>query len=430
MKFRLVSKSGDGIGLAHRLAQEGHAVDFWLKDPDGPNLYKGILPRVDRWQAGLSTDTILVFDMVGAGGEADEYRAKGFSVVGGSKIADQLELDRGFGLDVAGNHGIEIPTSEDFQDFDKAIAFLEDKDGQGWVFKPEGNKEGVTTFVSQSPEQMIAMLQHFAELWKGKVDFILQEVVDGVEISSEVWVVDGRIVPGSYNNTLEQKRFCDGDLGPNTGCMGSTVKFNLCPRLYEETFGKLVGWLGSQKYSGPLDINCIVDWDGRPHMLEWTARFGYSAIYAMIEGLGMPLGEFLAALAAGEAPDLNPSSDWLGALRLTIPPYPHVEEAPECEGIPILGLDPRDEHTWPLDVMLEGEALACSGFDGIICEVSGAAMELDSLWQGLYARAREIQIPEVQYRTDHIEDVTRRVNELADLGYCDSLGLVKSEAAQ
>ena len=94
-------------------------MDFFLKDPEGKNLYRGILPRVDNWRDGLTKDAVILVDMVGFGKEADKLRSEGFKVYGGSEIADNLELDRTFGLDVASNAGIEIPESQDFQDFAK-----------------------------------------------------------------------------------------------------------------------------------------------------------------------------------------------------------------------------------------------------------------------------------------------------------------------
>ena len=428
MRFRLISKSGDGVGLAHRLALEKHSVDFYLKDPKGKNLYSGILPRVDDWKKGLSKDTVLVFDMSGMGAEADKMRAAGYPVVGASNLADELELDRTFGLEVADNHGIETPEWEEFADFDSAIEYLQAQE-DAFVFKPNDNREGVRTFVSQSPEQMIAMLEHYKELGGGgKFTFVLQKIVQGVEISSEVWCVDGNIIPNSYNNTLEQKRFLNDDLGPNTGCMGSTVKFNLCPKLYDETFAKLKPWLKAQRFNGPLDINCIVDNEGVPFMLEWTPRFGYSAIYAMLEGLEMPVGEFLSAVAMADSPELHPLDEWCGSLRLTMPPYPHVEDAPEAEGLPIIGLDLINRHVWPLDIMVRDGKTLCSGFDSIVAEISGHDESLANLWYTLIEDAKEIQVPELQYRTDIFQDVSRRVSQLVDLGYADSAELFEEYA--
>jgi hypothetical protein len=154
-------------------------------------------------------------------------------------------------------------------------------------------------------------------------------------------------------------------------------------------------------------------------MLEWTARFGYSALYAMLPLLGMPAGEFLLALAEGRTPLLLPSNEWGGSLRLSTPPYPHSEDAPETEGLPIIGLDLEDPTIWPLDVMKTGDRLSISGFDGIVCEVSGAEDGLADCWHTIYNKAEAIEIPEVQYRTDVFQDVVMRLEQLADLGLVD-----------
>jgi phosphoribosylamine--glycine ligase len=416
-KYRIISKSGDGVAIGYRIQQEGHSCDFYLKDEHGKHLYEGILPRVDDWRKGISKEMILVWDMVGMGKEADELKKQGYRIFGASEIADNLELDRGFGLDIASDVDIEIPHSEDFQDYEKAKEFLEkQEDDAGWVFKPEKNKEGIKTFVSKNLDEIIGMLDYFAEVWTDGVDFILQKVVDGIEVSSEAWFVNGEYIPDSYNNTWETKRFMNDDLSCNTGCMSSIVKFNACPKLFDKTFKKLAPWLKLHKYTGALDINCIIDYEGTPYMLEWTARMGYSAIYAFCALLDMPISEFIATIAEGKIPDIEPSDEWAGALRLTIPPYPLINEneTNENKGIPISNIDEYD-HYWPLDVMMNKNKLVCSGFDGVILEITDSHPDLSVLWEGIYDLARIVTIPDVQYRTDVYENAMERIDNLKSL---------------
>jgi phosphoribosylamine--glycine ligase len=416
-KFRLISKSADGIGLCQRLLSGGHEVDFYLKDENGENLYKGIIERVDDWEKELTKDTILVFDMTGLGKKSDEYKKKGYKVFGASEIADKLELDRSFGIDIARNCGIYVSESQDFQDWNKAIDYVKGS-GCSWVFKPEHNKEGIETYVSVDEEDMVEMLENFSGIWKGSVDFILQEVVEGIEVSSEVWVVNGEIVPNSYNNTFETKRFLDGNLSRNTGCMSSTVKFNALPELYDKLFGKLKDWLKLQKFTGPIDINSIIDETGEPYFLEFTPRLGYSAIYAFIELLDIDFGEFVEKIASGEIPEINPTDEWSGSLRVTIPPYPFNENAPETEGKPVRGFSEDDlDHIYLLDVFKLKDKYYTSGFDGIICEVTGTGDTLEDLWESIYDRAGKsinegLLIPNKQIRLDCLEDVLERTQKL------------------
>jgi phosphoribosylamine--glycine ligase len=416
-KFRLIGTHAESVGLSLRLKQEGHSVSFYVKDPEAKNVYQGIIERVDGPVVGIDKDTIVIMDTVGFGKQADALKKAGYSVYGGSQIADDLELDRSFGIPVAVNAGIEVPKWEEFQDFKAAIKFVEDSDC-AWVFKPEHNKDGIQTYVSTSPEMMIKMLGFYKKKWSGGVDFVLQEVVEGTEISSEVWCVNGEIIPNSYNNTLEEKKFFNDNLSQNTGCQSSLVKFNMCPSLFDQTFGKLKPWLKAQRYNGPLDINCIIDRSGTPYFLEWTSRFGYSAIYAFCELLNMPLGEFLSTLSEGKIPDLFPSDEWGGALRVTMPPYPQ-EDCKETEGKPLIGIELDDEHLFPLDVKLEDGELVTAGYDSVVVEVTGSNSDIGELWDYIYDRAEELEIPDKTYRTDVKESAQKRLDELSDLGLLD-----------
>jgi len=167
-----------------------------------------------------------------------------------------------------------------------------------------------------------------------------------------------------------------------------------------------------------LDINCIIAYNGVPRMLEWTARMGYSAIYAFCELLNMPISEFIWSIAVGELVHISPSNYWAGALRLTMPPYPSADEAPECEGIPILGMNNFD-HIWPLDVYKKDEKLFCSGFDAIVAEVTEKHKHLSVMWDVIYDIVRDLEIPECQYRTDAYENVIERINSLASMGFME-----------
>jgi phosphoribosylamine--glycine ligase len=407
MKLILAGEHGEGVALALRMQNEGSEVSLFVKDKEAKDLYKGIVPRVDNLN-NIDKDTIVIFDTVKFGKLADQMRKDGYKLYGASQIADDLELDRAFGLPVAHDNGIEVPTWEEFKDFDSAIEFMEEVDAP-YVCKPEANKEGIQTYVSSSAEDMIEMLEFYREKWTTGVDFILQEVIEGTEVSSEIWCVNGLIVPNSYNNTWETKRLMNNDLGPNTGCMSSVVKFNALPWLYDKTFAKLELWLRQVKYNGPLDINCMVK-DGEPYFLEWTARMGYSAIYAFAAGLNRDLSEFFSTLATGDMPILEPSENWLGALRISIPPYP-AEDCKCSAGRPARDLE-DSENIWPLDIMHDGERTVTSGYDGIVCEVTGQSETLDGLHDELYDIADALEIPDKQYRTDAIEHAKDRIEQL------------------
>jgi phosphoribosylamine-glycine ligase len=314
--------------------------------------------------------------------------------------------------------GMNIPKYQKFKSFPKAIEFVTEKGGS-WVFKPQNNQTPAYTYVSTDTDDMVEMLEYFKGVWKGRVEFILQEKIEGVEVSIEAWYLDGVPVPRTLNSTIEFKKFMDGDKGPNTGCMGSIVRFwkKSDPKIYRLTLKKAESFLRRFKYNGPLDCNCIIsEKDQKPYFLEWTARIGYSAVYALAEGLNLEWGKFIADLANGEVPTLTPSYDWLGAVRISIPPYPNEKGVEGSANKPIRGVDDM-EHIWLLDAKYEKDKLLTAGVDGVICEITGKAKTLSELGSVIYKRIGKLKIPDAQYRTDIFTQGEKRIDKLREWKY-------------
>lgn len=416
--FRLISKSGDALALLLRIADEGQKVDFWIKSAKAKASFKGILPQINDWRCGLKKDTVYLFDMVGLGSIAEQLKKAGFEVYGGGKLNDALELNREWGIKLAEISGLKVPEYKKFTSFAKGIEFVTKSD-KVWVFKPTDNKSPAYTYVSTDKDDLIEMLSYFQKIWQGKVDFILQERIDGVEISTECFYVNGKSVPNSLNSTIEQKRFFEGDKGENTGCMNSIVRFwkNQNPKIYRLTLKKIEPFLKRFKYNAPLDVNCIIsNKDHLPYFCEFSARIGYNAVYAFCEGLNMELGKFFSALASGQIPKLNPSYDWLGAVRVSIPPYPSEERCEKSANKPIRGIESLN-HVHLLDVKFNDNQLLSAGVDGAIAEVTGKGATLTELGNNVYDVVKHLKIPDMRYRADMITGNREKINTLRNWKY-------------
>lgn len=411
MKIRVVSDGGDGLGLVWRLQQEGHDVTVYIKDPHMQECYEGMCKHVEEIEDGLDEDTLIVFDMVGFGRIADRLRDDGYKVIGGSKFADDLELKREFGAEIVDQAGIATPEWDLYSNFDEAIKEVK-KTGKAYVFKPDKNKGGCgMTYVAEDADDMLAMLAFFKANWKGEVSFVMQEKLKGTEVSTELWYCDGEPIMATLNSTTEQKRLMDHDIGPNTGCMTSLCWFWKDPeqrRIFQETHKKVLAVLKEARFTGPLDMNCLLV-DGKPNFLEWTPRMGYSAIYAMIEVLDMPLGEFLNDLAEGRDPVVYPSYDFAAAIRVCVLPYPMDKT---MQPLPVRGIEDGEQHIIPLNVKMVGKDMVMAGNEGIVCECTGHDADLDQLERQVYDRVDQVKVPDKFYRTDCISGVRQRVQEL------------------
>ena len=96
------------------------------------------LPRRDvDW-----ADVVVFDDTLGQGKIAQELRAQGKLVVGGSDYTDRLEDDRSFGQEELKRAGVNIIPYKEFSSFDDAIEYVKANPSR-YVIKPSGEAQNV-----------------------------------------------------------------------------------------------------------------------------------------------------------------------------------------------------------------------------------------------------------------------------------------------
>jgi phosphoribosylamine---glycine ligase len=431
MRILIFSKEGDSSGLAWQMQKEGAQVDLFIKEKWARRHMEGIVPHVETLEEGLKNKpSFILFDLNGDGEAADKLRADGWKVIGGSKLADRLEFDRAWGVKVCGQYGIKTPGTTEFKNVDDAIVFVK-KANRPFAVKMDANAGGESaSYVAKDTEEMVDYLSQQKE--SGKINgntFIVQEVVKGAEVSTELWLSDGVPVRSSINSTWESKKFLAGELGQRTGCEVSLVCHypSDYPKLYAATVGHLLPLLKYAKWTGPIDVNCIVsETDHEAYFLEFTPRIGYSAIYAYLAILGVPLSDYFFRLSRGSF-TVPYKSLWGSSLKLSIPPYPTVIEPEEAsektyglqEGVRINGEYGPD--FIPIDAQKGKKTdLMCAGLTGIIGECLGRGQSVLEAWRASQRVFKSVEVPNAQGRyTDGIEDAWKRILKLRQMGYTD-----------
>lgn len=427
MLFTFVSKHGDSLPIAQRIESEGHKVNFYINEPKARRIGDGLVhkhaeggvligPKGGVHYSLLSSilnpiPDCVVFDMVGYGfGEvADRIRKKGVPVIGGSEWQDRIELDRPFGAKVMHDMKINYPLSNVFTDYAKAIKFVEETN-KAYVYKPSGNQPTTTTYVAQGPEDLIGMLEFYSQ--DIKEEFELQEKKVGVEISTELWFNGKEVI--NVNHTMEEKSLMEGGKGPKAGCMGSVVWIgDTSSKLYRESLGKLIPLLRKVKYIGPIDINAIVDsrdfWG-----LEFTARFGYDAVFVLLEMYKGKVADLLFRTATGDLKDMSFKSKLGIGVDVVVPPYPIANcDQDLYKDVLIQGLNTQNlKHFWPYDVYKKGDRYLLSGNGGDIGAITARGDEVANFSPLREAKRRAMRtiknlvIPDVMYR----EDIGNRVD--------------------
>jgi phosphoribosylamine-glycine ligase len=400
-KFLIMSGGGDGLGIGLRLKQEGNDVAAWIREGQAKSNYDGLLRKVKRWDDFLTADTIVVFDSSGGGRTADRLRARGHFVVTGGSFADQLELDRAVAFEFMQRAGIKLPEYQEFSSFDKAKAYVKKRDTR-LAFKPSGESaKQFGSYLAYDAEDMIEVLDSIGEEHIGRPEFILQDFVEGTEVSSEGWF-NGETFMRPFNHTIERKHMMDGDLGPSAGCTGNIVWVHEDPTpVMEEGILKMEPILREYNFLGPIDLNTIVNKEG-VWALEFTPRFGYDAFPSLMELFESPIGPTLEAIARGSRPTRLPLKNSIAsALRLSIPPYP-TERYKAPEGIPIRGFTRSDRaHLYFYDVKLNDKLkLVSTAACGAIVTITGTGDSIIEAMEGPTKLAERAKIADKQYRTD------------------------------
>jgi phosphoribosylamine-glycine ligase len=396
MRVLFVSKEGDGIGVAQRLAFEGHNVDFWCADHAFDRAGQGIVNRVPAWRPALRHADLIVADSVGLGKYEDIIRATGRPALGFSPLLDVIELDRAKGAEMFERAGIKVPETHPFATLAEAKRIPHAEGwGDGWVVKASGNAPNKLTHVVTDESRWDSAVGTLPPDSHG----IVQRVVSGVEVSTEGWFNGSNFIT-PFNHTFEEKKFLVGDLGPTTGCMGNIVvraDSNKLTRATVERVGPLLRTIG---YRGPFDINCIVNTDGA-WALEATSRMGYDAVEALLELLDEPAGDFLFDVAMGTKKSMALSADPAICVRVTVPPWPHRKIDAREAGEPVHGIDDDSlRHLFLCDVMRQDGEYVLAACDGVVLKATATG---------------RVQPPKMAtHKPDYTYDVRRRVYRTLD----------------
>jgi phosphoribosylamine--glycine ligase len=266
------------------------------------------------------------------------------------------------------------------------------------------------------------MLEYYEGI---KEEFELQEKVEGIEISTELWFNGKEVV--NVNHTMEEKPFLEGGRGPKAGCMGSVVWIGSeNSRLFKEGVGRLIPALKKLDYRGPLDLNTIVSKD-KLYGLEFTARFGYDALFVLLEMTKGKINDLFYGIATGVTSKLEFRSKWGIGIDLCVPPYPLACEPDLYKGVLIQGIVSENaKHLWLYDVHKVGDRYLCAGCGGDVGAVTARGDEVDGYFPVRDAKRRVLRtisnliVPDVMWRRDIGDRVSSEYDQLKSWGWLNS----------
>ena len=405
-KFLFVSLTGLIGDIAWQVVKEGHDVRYYIDDPEEKEIGDGFVPKVDDWEKEVAWADVIVFDdVLGQGAKAEQLRAAGKIVVGGSAYSDKLEDDRGFGQAELKAAGVSIIPQENFTSFDDAIAYVR-KNPQRYVIKPSGEAQNhkQLLFVGEDEEgkDILQVLEDYKRAWSKKIkEFQLQKHIAGVEVATGAFF-NGKEFVYPINVNFEHKKLFPGDIGPSTGEMGTSMFWSEPNRIFNMTLKKMESKLREQKYVGYIDINCIVNSNG-VYPLEFTARFGYPTISIQQESLLTPIGELLYRLADGSLTRFKARAGFQVGVRIVVPPFPFTDNETfetNSKDAVIIFKKPNRDGCHIEDVKVVNDEWLVTGTSGVVLIVVGMGPTMRQAQKQAYSRIDNIMIPNMYYRKD------------------------------
>ena len=405
-KYLFVSYTGLIADIAWQVVKEGHEARLYIEDPEETEIGDGFVPKTPDWRKEVDWADFVVFDdVLGMGELSAELKKKGKLVVGGSPYTDRLEDDRGFGQQELKAAGVSIIPQENFTSFDDAVAYVQANPNR-YVIKPSGeaqnNKRLLFVGEEDDGKDVMQVLEDYKRAWSDKIkEFQLQRRVVGVEVAVGAFF-NGKEFVLPINVNFEHKKLFPGDIGPPTGEMGTSMFWSEPNRIFNATLKKMEAKLAEERYTGYIDVNCIVNNNGI-YPLEFTARFGYPCISIQQEGLLTPMGDLLRGMADGTLTRARTRTGFQLGVRIVVPPFPYRDmetlESTSKDAVILFKTQSREGYHIE-DVRTVGGEWLVTGTSGVVLIVCGTGPTMKQAQRMAYNRVKNVMIPHMYYRED------------------------------
>jgi phosphoribosylamine--glycine ligase len=371
----------------------------------------------------FAQESRIAFTVVGpeaplAAGIVNRFQEAGLPIFGPTKEAARIESSKSFAKELMLRHGVPTAAARAFSTFAAASDYAL-RAPLPVVVKADGLASGKGVVVARTREEAIeALRQQMVEKQFGAAGerVLIEECLEGQEVSVFAFVEGERVSP--LLAACDYKRVGDGDVGPNTGGMGSYSPppfwdEELEGRIRKEIMGPVARALCDEgcPYRGVLYAGLMLTNDG-PKVIEFNCRLGDPEAQVVLPRLKTDLLDIMMRTAQGSVVGVN---DPLGRILkiewdsracvgvvIASGGYPGRYET----GFPIEGLNELDDditvfHAGTKLLQQEGKANAEVVTDGgRILTVTALGPTLEDARRRVYANVGRIRFKGSFYRKD------------------------------
>ena len=340
-----------------------------------------------------------------AAGIVDLFQTHSLRIFGPTQRAAQLESSKVFAKEFMQRHGLPTARSGSFSDSLEAQKFARTM-GCPLVVKADGLALGKGVIIAQNPWEAALAIHEIMDLRKfgdAGSRVLIEEFLTGEECSIHA-LVDGKNYL-LFPTAQDHKRALDGDLGLNTGGMGTfspaskLVTPAMEERIHREILAPFLAGLARDglDFRGMLFPGLMITADG-PKLLEFNCRFGDPETQVLLTRLDSDLVELLEATIDGHLASVQAKWKTESAVCVILASggYP----GSYASGLPISGLDhvADDITVFHAGTKRDGGNIVTAG--GRVLGVTALAGDLATAREKAYAAVEAIAFEGRQFRRD------------------------------
>ena len=281
-----------------------------------------------------------IYDFIKADSEINHV-----SVIGPSKNGAQLEGSKKFAKDFMYRNNIPTASSKTFtkETFLDACDFIK-KSNPPYVLKADGPAAGKGVVILERVEDAITELKSMlidSKFGKSSKTVVIEEFLRGIEMSCFL-IFDGKnYITLPY--AKDYKRIGEGDVGLNTGGMGSIspvsfIDAGLDHKIHQKVIKPTINGIIKEKinYQGFIFIG-LINVDNEPYVIEYNVRMGDPETQVVLPRVENDFLEILLALENQSLDKINLkiNPDYFSNVVLASKGYPENYE----KGFHIKGLN-------------------------------------------------------------------------------------------